>query len=494
MKNNHQPMPLILEDSVFVIFGVTGDLAKRKLLPALYELAGMDLLPENFTILGLTRRETSIEKILDDVQEILKDSGKRIDATILDKLASMIELVYMDIGVEADYGKLKVAIQQADKKAGRIQNRLFYLAIPPQMFEGIVEKLQAHGLDSCGEGNKAESRLLIEKPFGHNTETAVSLIKKMEKVFDEKSIYRVDHYLAKETTQNILTFRFNNPMFKAVWDNRTIDHIMITASEKIKIEGRAEFYESTGALRDLIQSHLLQLLALVTMEEPADKSAESIHEAKLRVLEAVKPITSAQVDRATVRGQYDSYKEEVANRSSTTETFAAIKLEIDNPRWNGVPILLRTGKAMKEKITEITLVFKEQTVKHKDINALTIRIQPDEGIVLSFLAKKPSLSNETEMVHMKFFYHQTFNVQQPDAYERVLVDAIRGDKTLFTTDAEVLVSWKIIENVLSAWAKNDNGLNIYPTGSWGPNETDKLAESVGGRWLTAYMPHVHQNS
>ncbi len=473
----------LLNDGIFVIFGITGDLAKRKLLPALYELVDLGLLSERFRIVGTTRRETDVEDVISFIRAAVDD----VNEETLNKIRSIVRMVYMDIGKKEDYELLKQKLDEVEDEVGICLNRLFYMAVPPQMFEPVVRGLSGYELNHGCQHGHAESRLLIEKPFGNDTASALALIQHVEKVFNEDSIYRVDHYLAKETAQNILTFRLHNPIFRAVWDRKSIDHILITASEKIGIEGRANFYEGIGALRDLIQSHLLQLLALTTMEEPVTNSAEAIHASKLALLHAIQPIQPDEIDQNTVRGQYDTYRSEVNNPNSITETYAAVRLSIDNDRWRDVPILLRTGKALAEKVTEITLVFKTRAGQSDDRNMLTIRIQPNEGIVLSFLAKKPSLANETETVQMEFCYNSSFSGKQPDAYERVLVDAIRGDKTLFTTDKEVLASWKIIESILQAWSTNGDSLIRYAPSSWGPLEADELAAKAGASWLTGQL-------
>lgn len=471
-------------DGIFVIFGVTGDLSKRKLLPALYQLMEKGLLSEKFRIVGITRRDTRAEDLIDQIKRSLQEEGSQADEKTLEKLQSRITLVNMNIEARQDYQKLEDALTDIDRALGEPANRLFYLAVPPKMVGTIVSHLGAQGLHDPSEKN-CVSRLLVEKPFGYDIKSAVELIEQMEQAFDEDHIYRVDHYLAKETVQNILTFRFKNPLFEAVWDKSTVEHIMITASEKIGIEGRANFYENTGALRDLVQSHLLQLLALIAMEEPTEQTSRAIHEAKLALLKSVAPIAPEKVVDHSVRGQYDTYRSEADNPQSFTETYAAVRLEINNSRWQGVPVLIRAGKAMAEKVTEITLVFKPSDKLSPNRNALTIRIQPDEGIVLSLLAKKPSFEDKAEMVQMNFSYDQHFSdSSHPDAYERVLVDAIRGDKTLFTTDQEVLAAWRVIENVINAWSENGQGLETYNNGSWGPVAADKLAGNCGAQWRT----------
>lgn len=468
------PAP-VLNDGIFVIFGITGDLAKRKLLPALYHLAHMNLLAPDFKIVGTTRRETTIDDVIEAIRESVNDDSE--EATLA-TLRGMIHMVHMDIGKEQDYGLLRTELESIEAAGSKKLNRLYYLAVPPEMFEAVVGGLGTSGLNH-GSCEYTESRLLIEKPFGSDTNSALELIRKVETVFDEAAIYRVDHYLAKETAQNILTFRMSNPIFRAVWDRQSIDHIIVTAYEKIGIEGRVNFYEKTGALRDLIQSHLIQLLALITMEEPRDRTAHAIHASKLGLLHDIEPVTAEQVDARTVRGQYESYTKEVNNPASHTETYAAVHLSINNDRWRDVPILLQTGKAMHKKMTSITIAFKSREVSSPDNNILTLNIQPNEGIELSLRAKKPSLNDETQTVNMDFDYSSSFAGAQPDAYERVLVDAIRGDKTLFTTDEEVLASWRIIQAILDQWQSNNTSMETYPSGSLGPSGVSELAHNIG---------------
>lgn len=489
-----KPTPHTQHDGIFVIFGITGDLAKRKLIPSLYKLIKLGVVSDDFRILATTRKKTTVEEVMDSLRAALKEASEPADEVVIKQFARRLTMVDMDIGKQEDYASLKHALEQTERSINKSVNYLYYLAVPPAMFDPIVASLHAHGLHNPSDNLEGahERRLLIEKPFGYDTASAIELIRQMEHSFTERSIYRVDHYLAKETAQNILTFRFHNPMFEAVWDRHSIDHIMITAAEKIGIEGRVNFYESTGALRDLIQSHLLQLLALVTMEEPEDRTALSIHKAKLALLDSIPAISAKAVNERAVRGQYEGYRHEVNNPETRTETFAAIRLDIDNERWRDVPVLLRTGKAMAQKVTEISLIFKSRGKQSKDRNALTIRIQPKEGIVMTLRAKKPSLRDDTEMVQMAFNYHQSFSEEvQPDAYERVLLDAIRGDKTLFTTDEEVLSSWRIVEAVLRTWEADDASLESYEQGSWGPLGADKLASDAAAQWLTNQL-HIHK--
>lgn len=468
--------------AVLVIFGITGDLAYRKLLPALYHLAQDDALPPGFAIIGVTRGQTTVPQLLHIIKTKIQAAGEQADESMLAWLGPILSIVSLDITKTADYATLGTALDAHEDKLGVCLNRLFYLAIPAQMFASVARHLGQSGLSKGCSRHNGESRLLIEKPFGYDLESAQALISQLGEQFSEQRMYRVDHYLAKETAQNILTFRFNNPLFEAVWNRHAVDSIVITAAEKIGIEGRAAFYEQTGALRDFVQSHLLQLLALVTMEEPTAQTPPAIHAAKLALLQAINPIAPDKVATDTVRGQYQSYVQEVDDRHSFTETFAAVRLHIDNERWRGVPVLVFTGKQLAAKATEIILIFKDKAGNKTARNALTIRIQPDEGIVLELLAKKPGFDNQTQKVLMDFCYSRSFDGPHPDAYERVLIDALRGDKTLFATSDEVLRSWQIVESVVHAWTFSGEGLEHYTKGSWGPAGAAKLANDSGVEW------------
>ncbi|HSX33607.1 MAG TPA: glucose-6-phosphate dehydrogenase [Candidatus Saccharimonadales bacterium] len=475
----------LLPPATLVIFGITGDLAHRKLLPSLYHLAKHDMLPPEFRVVGVTRRGIALADLLKNVRQSLKDSGHDCDERALLKLKGLLEIFTMDLMDPADYKRLGKRLDAIEDEATVCMNRLFYLAIPAQTFAPVVAKLGTGGLNKSCQHSTGDARLLIEKPFGYDLTSAQELITELSHSFNERQIYRIDHYLAKETAQNILDFRFQNPIFKHVWANHAISHISITAAETIDIEGRTTFYEQTGALRDFLQSHLLQLLALVTMEEPDSLTASGIHREKLTLLEHVAIIAPNKVAQQTVRGQYEGYRREVDNPDSATETFAAVRLYIENARWRGVPVLLRTGKALAEKTVEIVMTFADKQDDQRK-NMLVIHIQPGEGISLQLLAKKPGFTNEVEPVQMDFCYSSAFPGENghPDAYERVLMDAFRGDKTLFATKEEVLASWRILDNVVQEWAKNDTGLVIYPKDSWGPEETEKLAQAAGTTWQT----------
>lgn len=456
-----------LQPAILTIFGITGDLARRKLLPALYHLAHNDLLPPTFKIVGVTRQSISVADVMKSIRASLIKSNVKCSLVTLKKLEMSLSIVSMDITDQKQYFRLKQVLDELENKLGTCLHRLFYLAIPATVYGPIIERLGKYDLNyGCQHGVTA-SRLLIEKPFGHDLKSAQELIKTTNTSFGEKQVYRIDHYLAKETVQNILTFRAANPLFQAVWSNRHISQITVIAAESIGVESRSAFYEPIGALRDIIQSHLLQVAALVTMDIPSRLSAATIHKARRQLLESIMPPPSNLMALKTVRGQYDTYTQEVGNPRSQTETFAALELSIKQKNWRGVPLFLRTGKKLAAKATEVTVLFKEPLNKGYT-NSLTMRLQPNEGIVLDLRIKRPGFKLEMEHVQMKFDYNDKLKTNHPDAYERVLVDALCGDQTLFATSEEVLASWRVVQPVLDAWQKNTPPLRLYGAGSWGP--------------------------
>ncbi|HSW79672.1 MAG TPA: glucose-6-phosphate dehydrogenase [Candidatus Saccharimonadales bacterium] len=458
-----------LQPTILVLFGITGDLSKRYILPALYHLVRDGLLPDDIEIIGVSRREVPIKDILDAIKSRLQEKEKTYDQAALDRMQQIVKMYKMDLDDGDDYHALLEFLNMLEEKHGVCMNRLYYLAIPPEAYQNVVKLLGKHQLNtSCQHGNAA-TRLLVEKPFGFNEHSAQKLIDNINKQFKEKQVYRIDHYLAKETVQNILAFRLHNSIFESLWDNRFILRIDIESKEAIDIEGRATFYEQTGALRDFVQNHLMQLLAITTMQNPKDISSDSIHKTRLKLLNEVEPIPKDKVSERAVRGQYEGYRQEVNDPKSTIETFAALTLFINNKRWQGVPINIRTGKALDEKKTTITVTFKhpEGTTHHPNI--LTFYIQPHEGIGVDLFVKKPGFADELERVPMDFLFESRFDSHtHPDAYERVMVDAIRGDRTLFASSDEVLASWRIIENVVTAWRASGDGLQLYKKGSTGP--------------------------
>lgn len=450
---------------LLVIFGITGDLAQRKLLPALYRVLRDGLLPARTRIIGVTRRNVSPRQVVDGVRQRLRRRDPAFEEAPLSQLQTMLSMYQMELTDDAAYAALLAHLRQLEGSFAEGADRLYYLSIPPQVFLPVVRRLGQQGHARAPRGTV---RLLVEKPFGCDFESAQELVTQIGQHFREEQQYRIDHYLAKETAQNILTFRFQNPIFEAIWNSKHIARIDVTASETLGVEGRAAFYEQTGALRDLIQSHLLQLLALTTMERPASLTSRDIHAAKLALLQAVEPIAPNRVASQAVRGQYRGYRDEVGNPDSITETFAALRLRITNQRWRGTPLYLQTGKQLAIKATEVTVTFKDGQSATLT-NRLTFRIQPNEGISLGLQAKQPGYDAKMQPVDMQFNYQTAFTGRQPDAYERVLVDALRGDRTLFATSDEVLASWRIVQPVLAEWQKGDEGLSVYSPGSAGPS-------------------------
>ncbi len=449
---------------LLVIFGVTGDLAHRYLLPALYQLERRQLLPDEFEIIGVTRRGAEVSALLKGIEDELKTTGHETEPAVLARLGRRMRIVTMDPTSAPDYLRLKATLDKLEDERGVCLNRLFYLSIPPGIYGPVVDLLGSSGLGAGCQHGTADSRLMVEKPFGYDLASATELVERLHKSFKESQIFRIDHYLAKETAQNILTFRFANPIFQSIWNREHITSLTIAAAEAIGIEGRAAFYDPVGALRDFVQNHLMQLLAITTMDVPRVVNAGSVHMERLRLLEAVKPIPPNEVVDLATRGQYRGYRDEVANPDSITETFARLKLQIDNNAWRGVPIVLQTGKRLNERSTHITLTFGGDS--REPANTLTFRIQPNEGIALELLAKEPGFDQRTRPVEMAFDYAGSFGPDsQPNAYEHVLLDGIRGDQTLFTTSDEVLASWRIVDAVVGEWSKSGDGLIIYEPGT-----------------------------
>jgi glucose-6-phosphate 1-dehydrogenase len=489
---------------IVVIFGASGDLTKRKLLPALYHLEQAGNLPENFAVVGVARRPLE-QAFAEDMKEgILSGGGVDAGEPKLDSFVGRISYHAMNFEDDSGYEGLKELLAQVDEKCGTQGNRLFYLATAPEYFSDIVRWLGEHRM-SCSEagagGRKPWVRVIVEKPFGHDLESAKALNDEVNKVFSEDQIFRIDHYLGKETVQNILVFRFANGIFENVWNRNYIDHIEITASESIGIEGRGPFYEKAGALRDVIQNHVMQLLSFVAMEPPVSFEASSVRAEKLKVFLGIRPIHIAD----TVRGQYGpgivdgkpvvGYRDEDrVHPRSQTETHAALRLEIENWRWAGVPIYIRAGKRMAKRVTEITIQFKQPPLMlFKDTegkylegmksNIISMRIQPDEGIALRFEAKVPGPAMHLSPVDMDFCYSKAFGVSSANGYERLLLDAMLGDGTLFAHRAEVEATWALMTPILQYWAKNPvKDFPNYAAGTWGPSTGDALMELDGRHW------------
>jgi len=442
--------------AVITIFGITGDLARNKVVPALFRLFQNDLVHEKTYLLGTSRHELDPKRVLDSLVRVLAAKNETPDDGALRRFEDRLSTLKVDTSGDDDYETLKARLDEIDGLAGVPLQRYFYLSIPPAVFGPLVAGLGRHGLN-------AGSRLLVEKPFGHDLDSARRLITETAEHFREEQLFRIDHYMAKETTQNILAFRSGNPLFRGIWNNRHISKIAITATEAIGIEGRANFYDGVGTLRDFVQSHLMQLLALTMMETPEDTpdgdTQEAIHSGKLAVLGS---LLLAKPEDA-IRGQYNAYREEAGNPLSTTETFASVTLFSGDPAWRGVPLRLTSGKALDEKLTTITVEFTGK-------NRLQFRLQPNEGITLTVHVKEPGLATDTVLTTMDFDYKTAFNLPETlEAYERVLIDALRGDRTLFATGEEVVASWRALQPILDAWKSGGEGLCVYASGSHGPD-------------------------
>ena len=497
------------EPCTMVICGATGDLTERKLGPALYNTLLGGFLPPEFTVVGFARRDLDDNAFRDHLLGGINrfSRNKPAKPAIWDSFARGIEYHQGDFDDPAAYVALAKRLDRIDRDRGTSGNRLFYLAVPPSLYPEIVNQLDRAGLASHGDRRRSGprrgwTRVIVEKPFGSDLSSARTLNRELAEVFDETQVYRIDHYLGKETVQNLAVFRFGNGLFEPIWNRRYIDSVQITVAETVGVEGRGEFYDATGALRDIVQGHALQLMAMFAMDPPVEFHAEDLRDEKLKVLRAVKPMSPADVATNTVRGQYVSgwvegekvvsYRDdEKVVPDSDTETFAALKLGIDSWRWAGVPFYLRTGKALPSRVTEIAVQFKQAPlalfaragVPQIEPNVLAIRVQPDEGILLRFGAKVPGQGLQIRTVNMDFRYGSSFAVDSPDAYETLLLDAMVGDASLFTRDDEVERAWEILDPILSAWRAGDGGpLHFYGAGSWGPPAAEELLARDGRSW------------
>jgi glucose-6-phosphate 1-dehydrogenase len=487
------------DPSILVIFGATGDLTHRKLMPALYDLYCDGKLPKGFTVIGFARRDKSDEQFRTEVREGVNEfaRNKPGDSDRWDSFAEGLFYHRAEFHEEQGYTSLCERMKQIDESRGTQGNRLFYLATAPEFYPLIVQHLGAAGLAA----SSGWTRIIIEKPFGRDLTSARALNQQILPVFNEPQIYRIDHYLGKETVQNIMALRFANTIFEPLWNRNYVDHVQITAAESGGVEDRGGYYDSAGALRDMVQSHLLQLLSLTAMEPPVSFDSNSVHDEKVKVLRAICPLSPEEMERDVVRGQYGrgkgmlGYREEsrVAPESNT-ETFVALKLMIDNWRWAGVPFCLRTGKRMQKRFTEIAIQFKEvphplfarEAIPTVRPNVLALRIQPDEGIHLRFAAKRPGQTTELRDVKMDFYYKTSFGSAPGEAYETLLIDAMRGDSTLFTRKDEVEIEWSLITPILEYWANSvAPRFPNYGAGTWGPKSADSFLESDGRAWRAA---------
>jgi glucose-6-phosphate 1-dehydrogenase len=479
------PMARRPEPCTMVIFGASGDLTKRKLFPALYSLAYRQLLPEKFGVLGVARTEGTDQEFRERMKSAVQEFGRDdFREDVWDELADGMHYVYDD-------DKLAAALRDLGERRGTTGNRIYYLAVPPAAFEGIVAWVGKH------KARKGWTRVIVEKPFGHDLESAQDLNALLHKHFDESQIFRIDHYLGKETVQNMLALRFANGIFEPIWNRQFIDHIQITVAETLGIEGRAEYYERAGAIRDIFQNHLLQLIALTAMEPPIDLAADSVRNEKVKVLKSIhtpgpKHVVRGQYGRGYIEGQeVPGYREEAGvDPSSMTETFIAAKLFVDNWRWADTPIYIRAGKRMARRETTIAIEFKraphppfvEAAADGLRPNVLLIHIQPDEGVSLEIGAKVPGQGLQIRTVHMDFLYGGAFRTDLPEAYERLLLDCMRGDASLFTREDEVIEQWQIVDAIVAFWRRDRPSFPNYAAGTWGPASSDELIQRDGRSW------------
>lgn len=465
-----------------VIFGASGDLTSRKLIPALFSLFRRQRLPQDLQIVGFARRPYSPDDFRGLMREAVQENDG-FDASAWDEFSAKLYYARGDLNTPEDYDKLHQFLYEVEKVNA---NRLYYLATAPTYYEAVVTNLHDMGMASQEDGWR---RVVIEKPFGYDLGTARELNHVVHQAFDESQVYRIDHYLGKETVQNILFFRFANTIFEPIWNRNYVDHVQITVSETVDVEHRGGYYDGAGVLRDMFQNHLLQLLSLVAMEPPASIGADALRNEKVKVLSALRPVMLTD----TVRGQYDGYRSAQGVISdSQTPTYAALKLYIDNWRWQNVPFFLRSGKALKKKTSEIVVQFRQpphlffNPPRGRQIgsNMLCLCIQPNEGIHISFQTKVPGSTSEVQPVDMEFQYSDSFhNLPLPEAYERLLLDALQGDAALFTREDEIELSWKLIDYIRHGWqSPQAPPLQTYPPGSWGPEDGDRLLSGDDRMW------------
>lgn len=496
------PDDRFLAPCTLVIFGASGDLTKRKLVPALYTLAVERSLPSNFTVVGFARRPMTDEAFRAEMKEAVATfaRSKPIDPATWDAFAQALFYQAGDYDDPASYRALRTRLEHLDQQRGNAGNRIFYLSTPPSTFPVAVARLGAAGMVSSGAEHPF-TRVIIEKPFGTDLASAVALNRDILEVFAESDVYRIDHYLGKETVQNLMVLRFANGLFEPLWNSRYVDHVQITGAEPIGIEGRGGYFEQAGILRDMVQNHLFQVLAITAMEPPVSPNADDLRDEKVKVLKALRSIDEAPLAEQVVRGQYEAgtvfgrrlkpYREESGvARDSRRETFVALKLFIDNWRWAGVPFYLRSGKAMPKKVTEVALVFRDaphrlfadRARRGPSPNVLAIRIQPDEGVSLRFGAKVPGNTLDIQPVNMEFRYGTSFGAEPPEAYERLLLDCVLGDQSLFTRGDEVEASWRWVTRVHRAWESSEDPVHPYAAGTWGPTAADALLARAGHAW------------
>jgi glucose-6-phosphate 1-dehydrogenase len=489
---------------VLVIFGASGDLTKRKLIPALYNLALEKRLPERFAVVGYARSEMTDEAFRDKMRDAVKEFSRTglQDEEVWQEFANT--LYYVRGGYEEieGYQSLKKSLETFDRGSRVLPARVFYLATPPDLYGAVIERIAAAGLTPKETDGEPRTRVVIEKPFGTDLQTARELNHRVHEVIEEKQIYRIDHYLGKETVQNIMVFRFANAVFEPIWNRRYVDHVQITAAESVGVENRGGYYEEAGVVRDMFQNHLLQLLCMTAMEPPVGLDADSVRDEKGKLLRSVRPVAAEEVATAAVRGQYGpgrmdgqevvGYRQEAGvAKNSPTVTYAAMRFFIDNWRWEGVPFYLRSGKRMAKRITEIAiqfkrppmLLFKSHAVEDVSPNVLVMRIQPDEGVSLTFEVKPPGHDMVISPLSLDFKYEEAFGSSPPEAYEALLEDCIEGDSTLFTRHDWVELAWALMDPIIQVWGlSKPRNFSNYESGSWGPREADEFMQKDGRRW------------
>ncbi len=491
------------ESCILVIFGATGDLTARKLIPALYNLAKDGQLPGHFACVGFARRPKTHDQFRQEMLEAVNNfsRSKPADQGLWETFSKQLYYLQSEFHEDEGYEKLNQFLEKLDNQLGTKGNRVYYLSIQPSFFTTVVEMLGKHHLIYSTETLNKWSRVIIEKPFGEDTDSAIKLQKDLSSYLDESQIYRIDHYLGKETVQNLFVFRFGNSIFESVWNSHYIDNVQITVAEEIGIGSRGRFWEEAGMLRDIVQNHMMQLLSLVAMEPPTNLQAAAIHDEKVKVLESIRHLPRNKIDDFAVRGQYGpgyvngeyskGYREEEnVDPNSLVETYLALQLYIDNWRWAGVPFYLRAGKRMPKRVTEIAITFKKApgylfkaSTATIESNILVIRIQPDEGISLKINCKVPALNHVIQPVKMDFRYGSYFGSMPPEAYERLICDCMAGDNTLFARDDEVMISWKLLTPILNHW-KSSPPYNFpnYASGTWGPHEAEEMLHRNGHHW------------
>lgn len=489
------------DNCVIVIFGASGDLTKRKLIPAIFQLFKHNNLPEKFAVLGTASSELSDIEFRSTMSEAIQKTDRNADWKVINEFTEKLNYFRMDFKDSSAYNVLNVKIHSLSGACGTNCNYIFYLATIPSLFGEISVNLGKAGLNK-NEGGY--SRIVVEKPFGYDLESAIKLNNTMHEVFSEDQIYRIDHYLGKETVQNVLVTRFANGIFEPIWNRNYVHHVEVTSAENIGIENRGAYYETSGALRDMVQSHLLRLVTLIAMEPPSSFDSDAVRNEQLKVLQSLRKLNAVEIEKSVIRGQYiastvkgvaiKGYREEKGvNPDSRTETYAAIKFYIDNWRWGGVPFYIRTGKHMPTRVTEAVIHFRKtphylfKESQNNSDNQLILRIQPDEGILLKFGMKEPGAGFKVHNVNMDFHYSDISNVHIPEAYERLIYDCMAGDSTLFLRADAVEAAWKFIEPIQKAWA-DDHKVKIYgyPAGTWGPDVADNLIE--GGEQITWRYP------